>query len=364
MAFSGGKTKLMIGNLLKFNKTSHEFSGEAIVAGLSRIVIGDLEAVKEEPLYGFAGWRHNRVTVSDTEAVIGGHLHFQLIQAARKVPGNLLKDECRRQELAYMQQNSAQYVPSKERKRIKAETKERLLKDTRVSITPTDIAIDMNTGSVYVDATSNKVFDTIVSLFHQATGVEIIGFTSELPVTDMQPLALVSNKPSDPLADYKDFLTWLWFLSEEQGGKITMGAEGRIIESIVEGPLTMASQDREAKGAMFATLRNGAFPQVSSEAKAALLIGKKLQKCKLTLVREGMIWAGTFNADAFAFSALSLPEGESMTQEDRFIDTMENLKTLRDMLTTYFNAFSTANTDLRKDTLEKMDKWATDRDEY
>ena len=53
-------------------------------------------------------------------------------------------------------------------------------------------------------------------------------------------------------------------------------------------------------------------PSACAEAKAAISVGKKLKKAKVTLTRGEDIWSGTFDADKFVFSSMNLPEGEEL----------------------------------------------------
>ena len=162
----------------------------------------------------------------------------------------------------------------------------------------------------------------------------------------------------------RDFLTWLWFFSEEKGGKIKVDGEGDF-ESMVEGPLTFAFPNSEAKGAAESSVKKGGCPQVSAEAKAALAVGKKLKKCKLTIVRGPEIWAGTFDADKFAFTGLNLPEGEEMERNSRFAERVDKLHTLAKVMEAYFKLFAESLTGDERPALEKgIRKWAQDRESY
>ena len=100
--------------------------------------------------------------------------------------------------------------------------------------------------------------------------------------------------------------------------------------------------DGEDRGAGETVVRKGESPLRSAEAKAALSVGKKLRKAKLSLTRLNQIWSGTFDADRFSFSSFKLPEGEQMNDGECFAERIENLAIFRDALVAYFLKFAEA----------------------
>ena len=122
----------------------------------------------------------------------------------------------------------------------------------------------------------------------------------------------------------------------------------------------------EAKGASESVLKKGC-PQISAEAKAALSVGKKLKKAKLTLVREGSDrWNFTFDADLFTMTGLTLPEGEEMDLHSKFEERIAFLQLLKEALEGYFTLFAKTVMDPRKrSALEKdMRTWAEERESF
>ena len=93
----------------------------------------------------------------------------------------------------------------------------------------------------------------------------------------------------------------------------------------------------------------------SSEAKAAILNGKKLKKAKLTMTRANQIWTGTFDADQFAFGSFKTPEPEEMNADEVFAE--------RAGIIAYFKKFSEAMTGMDFPQFEKeIRAWAQERD--
>ena len=353
MSFTDKKTVLTMG------KITGPLPNDT-VARLASKALSGLDDIKDDQIVGFSGWRHLRAPINESEAVCGGHLYFQLVTAAKRINSSMLKDEIKRQEIAFIANNDGVYLSSKERKRIKQEVKERMMLNAPVCLRGTEIAIDMTNGNVYVATTSQKEIDAIVALFHMATECEIIPQGINVFQEDIEPLSIAPKDKSyllPPIATPLDFLTWMWFFSEEQGGKIEGG-----IESMVEGPISMISEMSDVKGSAAITVKKGNFPQVSSEAKAALLIGKKLQKCKLTITQNSNVYSGMFDADKLGFSGLSLPESESMTKQDRFVDNLESLNGLKGIIESYICTFYGAIES--QGTRDLIRAWATGREAF
>ena len=350
MSFSNGSTALTICKLSGALPDLQE-----TLSKLNACAFGLIDNVRAEPRIGFAGYSHVESPVDEANAVCGGFLRFQLVKAVRKVPSSLLKNECRKQELAFMATNDTNHILSKERKRIKAEVIERLVMKMPPSISATEIAID-NKGACFIASNSAKAVDEIIALFFKATEVEIVPLSVNALATengtqegDIPYLGKTPNLS-------RDFLTWLWYFSDEFGGKL----EG--VETLVEAPLVLSMED-EAKGAMESSVKKGGCPTASAESTAALRAGKKLKKCKISFVKNSQIWHGTFDADKLAFSGLTLPEGEAMEVNARFAECIGNLNELAGFVRLYFAAYLEKTKDIDSFSAN-MCKWVEERESY
>ena len=129
-----------------------------------------------------------------------------------------------------------------------------------------------------------------------------------------------------------------------------------------EAPLVFAGAGDE-RGAGEADLKKGDSPLRSAEAKAALGVGKKLRRAKLSVTRGEEIWSGTFDADTFAFGSFSVPQGEKLDEDDAFIERMESVVTFKTALTEYFKVFVDAmSPEKRAGTEKNIREWIRDRD--
>ncbi|OGV50754.1 MAG: hypothetical protein A2X49_12100 [Lentisphaerae bacterium GWF2_52_8] len=333
---------------------------------------GLLDQIKDEPVMGWVSGRHLLESRIDEEtAICGGHLHMCLRTAERKIPATLLKAICRREELIYMQANNTVSVPSKVRKQIKAEAVEKNLLKMPPSITGVPMVIDQAAGMLYLGCASQAQIDNFLALFLKTTEIEPLPFnidyiavhSCKCDPTSLHTLSFTdkSANEDDPMPG-RDFLTWLWYFSEMEGGTVKLDKYGEFALAI-EGPLTFA-YSAEAKGSGETSVKKGC-PLRSAEAKAALEVGKKLKKAKILLVRGEERWTGSFDADKFVFSGLSLPDGEEMEHSSRFAERIEFLHMFQMAMQEYVKTFIESASGKEFKSLEKkIIKWASERASY
>jgi hypothetical protein len=288
--------------------------------------------------------------------------------AERKIPPALLNAICRREELAFMQANDATKVPSKEKKRIKDDAIEKNLRKMPPGINGVQMAIDRAANILYVGTGSTGQLDNFLAFFFKTTEIEPVQITIDEilgeKIHDIPSVSFSDDVMDQDFVPARDFLTWLWYFSEEDAGKVSHPQFGDF-EVMIEGPLTLAfSSEVEAKGSCETTIKKG-NPLRSAEAKAALKVGKKLKKAKLTLVRAQEAWKGTFDADKFCFSGLSLPEGEEMERDSVFQERINFLNIFREAVEMYVKKY--VDTIMAEDWMEtekKIRKWVQERDSY
>jgi len=333
---------------------------------------GTLDSVEAEPQIGWVTGHHMLdTTINEETAQIGGCYYLMLRQAVRKVPGSLLNALCRREEEAYRKANNLEYVSAKMKKQIREETLEKHLRKMPPIPTAIPLVLDPNEKLLFVGATSRTQIELFIDNFFQTTKMEPLQLTPGLLLEKLFqtteasfPALNIANIPSsDNMPTIgRDFLMWLWYYSETTG-KLRHPQHGEF-DLMIEAPFSF-KYEGEARGAGDATIKNGDSPLRSAEAKAALSVGKKLKKAKLTLTRDKQIWTGTFDADQFAFSSFKLPEGEaSPTNDDEvFSERIQNLIVFREALSHYFKTFAESMMGMEFPKFQsEIREWAKNRD--
>lgn len=370
MSFENGTTALLICPL------SAEMP-ENFLECFAKYKGGRLDDVREDPVIGWVSGRHLLETeINENTSICGGHLYINLRKVERKIPSQLLNAICKRDELALMQASDKINISRKERAQIKEDAIEKNLMKMPPSISATPILVDRAQNVLYFGGSSLAAFDKFVPEFVRAVNVEPVPVSvnelmlklfqqteAEIPSLTFSTERGVEDEPMPG----RDFLTWLWYCSEMEP-EICKGAKCGDMTIQMLGPLNFAFSPAKAKdpnlsGAGESVVKKG-NPMFSAEAKAALQGGKKLRKAKIILARsDAEKWTFTFDADTFAFSSLSLPEGEEIELNARLEERVLFLGILHQAMEEYFRIFiESLQGEKLAATEKKLRQWAMDRD--
>ena len=331
---------------------------------------GDVDLVKDEPEIGWTSGRCLLDSKIEPQTVLWNNLVYVCLRKAeRKVPSSMLKAWCQREELVWMRANERDCVPSKQKKQIKEEVIEKNLMSVPPTLSSIPAVIDADNHMLYLGTGSPAQIDLFLEYFvrtfefePQQINPEYYCETEFQTHADELPVIEFSARADGETVPGRDFLTWLWYFSEQEtGGALEVPEVGECAFT-VEGPLTFALAG-EADGAAENTLKNGNSPLRAAEAKAALSVGKKLKKAKFYLEHENKVWTGTFDADNFVFGGMKLPDGEEMNPDDRLKERIEFLNTFRLALAAFFKKFAETllSPEWEKEA-GKIREWVTERD--
>lgn len=342
---------------------------EDAVERFARTALPPLNLLGRDGMRGWAGGRHllDRVITEDN-AFLAGYLRLNLVKAERKIPVALLRAECKMEELALMQAEGKAYLSRAERSQIRKDVTDRLLPQMPPNLTGIAVVYDGENRMVYASATSEKKTDALLLNFSAATEISLVPVDAASAAMNLARINVEALEPTsftpeleDELAGNHaglDFLTWLWFYAEARGG--VMEHEGESCAVLVEGPLTLFL---EGDGAHVALLRNGA-PMVSSEAKTALLSGKKLRSARITLARARETWSTSFDAPDFTFRGFKFPQSEEkLDAVSAFQQRMLSLNRFSQTFAAFYKAFLAERSDAtRWKTAQKdIHLWVRDR---
>ena len=329
---------------------------------------GTLDEVTGEPQIGWVSGRCLLDTTIDEEAIQRGTFyHFALRQAVRKIPGALLNALCKREERIRMKAQNLTFIGSKIKKQIKEEIIEKHIQRMPPSLSAIPAVLAPHEKLLFVGATGGSQLDLFIDHFYQTFKMEPLQFNPGLILerefqrvaTDFPSLDLGAGDGGEPTIG-RDFLMFLWYYGETVG-KLVHPQYGDF-DVMIEGPLVFAGSGEE-RGAGETSVRRGDSPLRSAEAKAALGVGKKLKRAKLTVTRGEEIWSGVFDPDNFAFGSFSVPEGEKLDEEEAFIERMEAVVTFKTALTEYFKLFVDAMApEKRAGTEKQIREWIKNRD--
>ena len=329
-----------------------------------------LDEVTGEPSFGWVTGQHLLDTeIDEGTARFGSAYYLTLRRAVRKIPSSLLNALCRRAEEARMKETGKNFLGSKEKKEIKESTVERNIMKMPPSLSGISMVIVPHNRHLYLGASSQSQIDLFIEHFFQAFNMEPLQLTptamlaEEFNITPSTFPPLSPAKPESTFAEEslgRDFLLYLWYLSET--GKTIETADYGEFEVMLEAPLCLIG-DGDDPGAGEATIKKGDSPIRGAEVKAALSVGKKLRKAKLTFTRLNQIWSGTFDADSFSFSSFALPEGEAQERSELFTERVEFLDIFREVITSGFRQYANAMLNGKDaDTVAALKEWINTRD--
>jgi len=148
------------------------------------------------------------------------------------------------------------------------------------------------------------------------------------------------NAPDQAIATHgflgEEFLTWLWFRWETEGGEFTLPG-GRVVGVALDDFLAFAAgSDDETQQ----TLRRG-LPTRTAEARTALRQGHRLAKARLLVAEGSRQWITTLDAATLTFGGVRLPEDaeECESDVDRTADRAANWLALHEIVQALYAVF-------------------------
>lgn len=347
MGFDSGSVSFRLFHL------RNRFTRDSVVK-FAAMAAPPIETLGSEPIQGWVSGRHllDR-DIREETCVSGAYLHVALMRAERKIPEALLRAYCRLEEEAELKARNADVLPRQVRTEIRTRVREQLLPTMPPTLSGLPVAVDFRNDMMLAAAMSDQQIDRLSPYFRETTGSLPVLYTAEVAAlmrkqvnaNDLEPASFSPSADAEPGADPAlglDFLTWLWYTWEKEGGVFHLEQGGEPLGFMLEGPLTFF---REGEGAHEAVLRKGS-PLLSREAGTALLCGKKLKRAKLTLARGEQQWTATVDAD-FSFRSLKVPKGEQFDPVGRFEERMMLIETYWQTFLALFDRFLDVRADRR-----------------
>ncbi|RLC69300.1 MAG: hypothetical protein DRH97_00440 [Chloroflexi bacterium] len=335
---------------------------------------GKLDNVGNEEQVGWTSGRGLLETeINEETCIVGGHILLNLRFAEKKIPASFMKELCKKEELNKMEHWGVDRISNKDKKEIREGIKEKYLNRFPPCVSGFEIAIDRASSMLYLGTCSNAKVNYFIQLFESVTGVEPIKVNNEELAFQYYQDANKSNAldfafsfpnvnfagvtNDDPKSMGRDFLTWLWWLSENREENKTD------FELCLDGSMKLAFMFG-GQGATETTVNMG-LPQKSSEVKSALMGGKKLCKTKLIFAKDLKQWGFTFNADTFGFYSLSLPDGEEMERHSKFEERINNINEFNKIIKLfYFEFCKFVLSDDYADKEKMLQTWTAERESY
>lgn len=300
-----------------------------------------LKTLKEGEIHGWVGGRHLLdLPITEDNATFASFLRLSLMQAERKIPASLFRAECLMEEYLWMRAEQKPFVDRLTRARIRKEVSDRLMPTMPPTLRGIPIVREESAGLLFTGALSERQGDALVSSLRGTLGLDFIPVTFETLAAQrskarVRNWAAASYTPDladgdSPATPAEDFLTWLWYYSEAEGGLFDLDGQGPVGVAL-DGPVLFTAEGEQA--AQEAALRKGGAPLASAEARTALRGGKKLRRAKLTMAQNPRSWTCTFDVVDFVFRGLKVTEPEErMDAASLFLNRMNELTSFFGMI--------------------------------
>lgn len=284
---------------------------ENLVERLSKNAVGDMARVRTEPAYFWATHRHMADgAITEDSIRLGGYRVFQLVRAVRRVSPSLLKTEVAAQVEARLKETGLPFIGKKDLQEIREAVRDALAAKAQLSLSAHLVVICGR--HVFTDAVSESAARYVHYELNQmgfqsyACSWPVLALDAKVDVGGIRPVSFSPARTDDQATDNigAEFLTWLWWGSQgDQVEEFGLNNAHGAIEIGVRGPLHLESEESMATEAKF----SGDRAPLSPDVAAALRDGKKLTKCRLSVVIAGEVYQGVFNATDGTWTSLEVP---------------------------------------------------------
>jgi hypothetical protein len=155
----------------------------------------------------------------------------------RVVPGSVMKMRVMQEEERTLKENGKKRLYREQREAIRESVRLALQKIIPPVPKIIEVVWNVEEGCVYLGSLSPSIADEFKALFYE---------TFLLLLKPAQPLDLAECKGRiDPLTINRDFLTWLWFKTEERDGEIVIPGYLLDLNAFFVGRVTLESGEGE-----------------------------------------------------------------------------------------------------------------------
>ncbi len=301
------------------------FDAERFLEQAADLMLPPLSKIDQESVCGWAG----PVGLLDRELPSASSwLLLHVVVAKRVYPPKRLdadfKAACARWKLA----NGAAFMPRKVKADLKDDLTAAALTDAPVGVDGIQVAIDAGRGVIYTDALTDAWLDRLAMLLIRAdvtvreVSAECLCEQRGVSMVSEQPLDIGDGGQTEMFADAlsREFLTWLWMMSE-RGGCVEI--DGRdAVEVLVDGPLVL--QTAGGGSVVRKVTLDGERATCGRETARALLSNKLLTKAKVMVTSKAdRVFEMNVCADGLLLKGVKLPDCVSLNADDQLIERLE-----------------------------------------
>lgn len=341
---------------------------------------------KEGISHGWAGGDHVLDLNFDlAKNVLGDALHAAVRIDTDKIPGSLLRAYTKMETDTRAKANPSGFPTKAQRQEAKEAALARAeaeAADGRFRrLKQFEILWDGTTNTLYAGSTSAAALDRLHVLFKdtfdrtlqavtagslavqlaerrgqtEAIGnLRPVGFLGETAGYDM--VAWTGGDPAGLDYQGNEFLIWLWHTLQTEGDTLSLADGSEVAVMMTKTLVLDCPRGETGRDAL-----TDEGPTRMPEAFRALQAGKLPRKAGLALIRHGVQYDLTLQAETFAVSGLTLPKPEGLSGHDAHLARVESLRHAMETLDLLYDLYG--RTRLEQDswnnTIDKIRSWLT-----
>ncbi len=306
-------------SLYRLEGTLPESADDFIARQLQAFAFRNIRLAAEEKAMGWTSLENVLDTDFEGAKYAWGDYLMMALRIDRKmVPPSLLKIRLLEAEQEFLAETGQKRIYREQRDDLRERVHLDLFNKTQPVPAFYECCWSVSQKTLLLCTLSEKVIDDFQDFFKETFSLYVYPYTPWDPLwLEEEPAARLAAAEKAGLPDAGDtaglaavdrtslgreFLTWLWFKSEERNGMISIPGAGDM-ELLLVRRLVLESGDGEyaetvvCQG-MHADLKEG---------KEALRQGKKIKEARIKLGRDEDTWEFTLKADRFSFQSLKLP---------------------------------------------------------
>jgi recombination associated protein RdgC len=242
---------------------------------------------------------------------LSDYLIFSLRIDRKMIPPKLMKIKVMEEEKQFLAQSGKTRINKQMAAGIKDKVKLELL--TRLDPVPSfyDVCWALGQNTVYFSSLADKVADDFTDLFKKTFSLSLSRMLPQDNPQIVKKRAEAAGRPDDPSLISREFMTWLWYKSEERNGRISVPKGEEVELNFLKRIVLEAGEGEYSQGVVC----HGIHAELK-EGKEAIRQGKKVKEAGIRLVDNQNEWEFTLKADRFHFQSLKLPAAEEREADE------------------------------------------------
>jgi recombination associated protein RdgC len=325
---------------------------------IKKFAFPDFATQGQETIWGWTDIAdHLDTKFAGATYAVGGYLLFSLRMDRKVTPPALLRIKCLEAERDIRQERNMKRLS----KALREEIREGVFNDLVKKMPPIpaffEICWNPQDKRLYFSGLADKVIDDFHGLFKDSFNDTLQPFYPWDPAY-LSPDQASALSSAEGVLWGRDFLTWLWFKSEERNGMIALSHQEEI-EVVFTRRIVLVSGDGDyAEQIVCQGLHAGL-----QEGKEALRQGKKIKEARIRLGMDTDVYEFTFKADRFHFQSVKLPEtlddDDDQDKEGKNLERLYLIERPCKMMEKLFNLYLGIRLSVQWDAQEimRMNKW-------